>query len=84
MDHLQKLQEAFGNHLRKLREDRGLSLRDLATRSDLHYNKIGQIELGKTNLKLSSIIALAEGLEIEPKELLNFNFQLTISEKVAH
>jgi len=73
LDNLQKIQEAFGNHLRKLREDRKLSLRDLATKSDLHYSKIGQIELGKTNLKLSSIFALANGLEIEPKELLNFH-----------
>jgi len=73
LDNLLKIQAKFGQHLRKLREERELSLRDLANKSDLHYNKIGQIELGKTNLKLSSILALAKGLEIEPKQLLDFN-----------
>jgi len=74
LNSLLKIQEQFGNRLRILREERELSLRDLAIKSDLHYNKIGQIELGRTNLKLSSIFALAKGLEIEPKELLNFEF----------
>jgi transcriptional regulator with XRE-family HTH domain len=66
------LQEKFGLHVKTLRENKNLSLRDLASKCDLDFSKIGQIENGKTNLKLSSIFELAIGLEVEPKELLDF------------
>ena len=68
----QDLQEKFGLHIKSLREKRNLSLRDLASKCDLDFSKIGQIENGKTNLKLSTIFELAKGLEVEPKELLDF------------
>jgi transcriptional regulator with XRE-family HTH domain len=68
----QDLQEKFGKHLRLLREAQTLSLRDLSSRCDLDSSKISKIENGKTNLQLSSIFELAKGLDIDPKELLNF------------
>lgn len=67
-----RLQEKFGLHLKKLRESRGLSLRDLSAKCDLDSSKISKMENGKTNLQLSSIFELAKGLEIEPKELIDF------------
>lgn len=66
------LQQQFGEHLKKLREDHNISLRELSARCELDSSKISKIENGKTNLQLSSIFELAKGLEIEPKELLNF------------
>ena len=66
------LQEKFGLHLKNLREDRNLSLRDLAARCNLDHSKIGKIENGKTNLQLSTIIELARGLNLSPKDLLDF------------
>jgi transcriptional regulator with XRE-family HTH domain len=68
----QELQGKFGIHLKRLREERGLSLRDLASKCDLDSSKISKMENGKTNLQLSSIFELAKGLEVNPKELLDF------------
>jgi transcriptional regulator with XRE-family HTH domain len=68
----QEIQTKFGDNLRRIRESKGYSLNDLATRCDIDKSNIGKIENGKFNLQLTKIIELAKGLEIDPKELLNF------------
>jgi transcriptional regulator with XRE-family HTH domain len=68
-----KFQIKFGERLKRIRESKELSLRDLATKCNLDFSKIGQIEKGNTNLKLSSIIELSRGLGVHPKELLEFD-----------
>ena len=66
------LKQAFGAHLRKIRDDKGLSLRDLATKCDLDSSQISKIENAVWDIQLSTIFELAKGLGVEPKELLNF------------
>ena len=66
------LKEKFGKRARKIREDKNLSLRDVATNCDLDDSNISKIEHGKFNITLSTIIELAHGLEVKPKELLDF------------
>lgn len=66
------LQQRFGEHLQKIRAQKGLSLRKLAVKCDLDDSYISKIENGKFNIQLSSIIELAKGLEVDPKELLDF------------
>lgn len=66
------LKEKFGMHIKKLRENRGLALRDMATKCELDYSQISKIENAKWDVQLSTIFELAKGLEIEPKELLDF------------
>lgn len=67
------LQSKFGIHLKNLREDRNLSLRELAAKCELDSSKISKMENGKTNLQLSSIFELAKGLDLKPKDLLDFD-----------
>ncbi|MDO5978580.1 helix-turn-helix domain-containing protein [Flavivirga spongiicola] len=62
----------FGKNLKKLRESKNLSFRQLATRCNIDYSDISKIEKGKRNIQLSSLLELSKGLEIHPKELLNF------------
>jgi len=66
------LQKQFGENLRRIRESKGLSLLDLANRSELDKSNIGKIENGKHNIQLSKIFELAKGLDVEPKLLLEF------------
>ena len=61
-----------GKHLEKLRKQRKLSIRQLAYSSDLEYSQVQRIEKGKVNLALSTLIALSEGLDIKPQQLLDF------------
>ncbi|MFA6082767.1 helix-turn-helix domain-containing protein [Mucilaginibacter sp.] len=69
------LQLTFGEHLKRLREAKALSLRSLAMRCNLDDSQISKIENGKTNIQLSTIFELAKGLDLQPKELLDFKFQ---------
>lgn len=64
----------FATHLSKLRKKKGLSQRELSSRCDVDFAKISKLENNKANLTLTTLIELAEGLEIHPKELLNIDF----------
>ena len=43
---------ALGEQLRKIREDKGMSIRELAERADIHFSNVGKIELGKYNVSI--------------------------------
>ena len=62
----------FGENLRRLREDRNLSLRDVALNCNIDNGQISIIEQGRVNITLNTLFELAKGLNVEPKELLNF------------
>lgn len=64
----------FAAQLVKLRKKKGLSQRELSSRCDVDYGKISKLENNKANLTLTTLIELAEGLEVHPKELLNIEF----------
>lgn len=68
----QEIQEKFGDNLKKVRTNKGLSLRSLASMCNLDDSNISKIENGKVNIQLSTIFELAKGLNVEPKELLDF------------
>lgn len=67
-----KILKAFGKHLLGLRKEKGLSQEELTFRSDLSKNMIGNIERGEVNTTLTTIIALAKGLDIPSRNLLDF------------
>lgn len=60
----------FGRKLEKIRNEKNLSLRDLAHLADVDHSSIHRIEKGEANPMLTMIVALAEGLSIDPRELL--------------
>lgn len=72
MDNKEKIKQNFGNHLQKLRIDKNLSIRKLASSAGLEYSQVQRIENGKVNIALTTLFALAEGLDVQPMLLLNF------------
>lgn len=62
---------AFGKHVTKIRESKGLSLREVAQLCDLDHSNIAKIEKGQKNCQLLTLVELATGLGVEPKELLD-------------
>jgi len=62
----------FGKNLKFLRLAKGFSQEELANSSDVSLPQITRIERGTVNPTLCTIKSLAKGLEIEPKDLLNF------------
>ncbi|PAM94190.1 transcriptional regulator [Flavobacterium sp. IR1] len=62
----------FGKKIEKFRLDQNLSYRQLAHRCDIDHSNISKIEKGEINIQLSSMLQLAKGLNIHPKEFLDF------------
>jgi len=62
---------AFGKRLRSVRVDHGMSQDALARACDIHFTAIGRLERGRREPRLATILRLAEGLGVEPGELVN-------------
>ncbi len=60
----------FGEKVRELRIKKGLSQEQLAELSGLHRTYISSLELGKRNVSLINIYALAKALGVTPDKLL--------------
>jgi len=60
----------FGDKVRELRIKEGLSQEQLAELSGLHRTYISSLELGKRNVSLINIFALAKALGVTPDKLL--------------
>lgn len=63
---------SFGKHLRKLRLEKKLSQEELNFRTELSKNMVGMIERGEVNPTLTTIEALAKGLGITKKKLMDY------------
>ena len=67
-----KALKIFGSHFRKIRESKKISQEKLGLNADSYQSTVIRIEQGKANPKLTTLIALAKALEIELKELMDF------------
>ncbi len=78
MDWKEETKLKFGQHLLMLLQDYGIrnntkpSLRQLANRAGLEYSQVQRISTGQVDLALTTIVSLAVGLDIDPKDLLDF------------
>jgi transcriptional regulator with XRE-family HTH domain len=62
---------AFGERLRELRDHQRLSQDALAHATDIHPTAIGRMERGAREPRLTTILRLADGLKVQPGDLLN-------------
>lgn len=67
----EKIIKEFGERLKKFRNAKKISLRDLADIADMNYGNINDIENGKVNPSLTTIVLLAEALEIDPAKFFH-------------
>ncbi|RNI28913.1 XRE family transcriptional regulator [Rufibacter immobilis] len=72
-----ELLERFGDHLKGIRTGKGLSQEEVAYRADIPINQVGRIERGEVNTTVSTLFALAKGLEVPPAQLLSFEPSLS-------
>jgi transcriptional regulator with XRE-family HTH domain len=64
-------QEQLGQNIRTRREDDDLTQEDLAAACDLHPTEIGRLERGERDIRLSTLMRVARGLQAPPSELLD-------------
>lgn len=69
--HLKKL----GENIKRLREAKEISLRQLSYACNVDNSKIAKIEKGQINITFTTLMQLANGLDVHPSELLNTDFE---------
>ncbi len=62
---------ALGRRLRELRAEHGLSQDDLADMTGIHSTAIWRPECGAREPRLTTILCLARGLDVQPGALLD-------------
>ena len=72
MKNTSSIQAQFGAHLKKLRHQSGLSQEAFADKCGLDRTYVSGIERGVRNPTLEVLNVLAQGLEIEIKNLFEF------------
>ena len=65
----------FGAKVEALKKEKGLSYRKIAANCNVEHSDIKRYVDGKINPTLLSIIDLAKGLGVDPKELLNIQWE---------
>lgn len=73
----------FGDRVRLFREKKGWTLEDLAVESGLHPSSISQVERGERNLTLKNLSRLADGLDVDPYQLLLYNTEEIMNQEEA-
>ncbi len=74
-DHDKIILDAIGNKIQMARLNKGLSVKEIANKSSLSTSKIFKIESGEINLKLYTLMQIAEALEVDVKSLLVDNLR---------
>ena len=66
----------FGKRLGQIKESKGLSYRTIAKNCDLDASFISKIEKGTENITLETLLNLLYGLNIHPREMFDFDFEI--------
>jgi transcriptional regulator with XRE-family HTH domain len=66
----EKILLRFAAHLTRMRQDKGYSIRQLAAASGLEYSQVQRIEKGKVNFAFTTLVSLAQGLDMDMNDLL--------------
>ena len=65
----------FTTHLVGIMQTKGMSQRKLATLSGISLGKIHKIVHNKANMNITTVRKLADGLDVPPKDLLDFEYE---------
>lgn len=60
----------MGRNIRAQRKRRSLTQEELGHRAGLHAVEVGRAERGVRDMRVSTVVKLARGLEVAPMELL--------------
>ena len=66
---IRRIKRTLACIIRELRKSKGISQRELAQRSELHINTVHLIEVGEIEVKFSTLLYIAKGLEVNLDEL---------------
>ena len=64
----------IGQSIRYIRMKKGISQEELAFRANLNMNSISTLERGLNNVKIKTLYAIADALEVKIEDILNCKF----------
>ena len=73
---LKAYKKAFGENLKKIRAEKIKTLSGVDSTTKFDSSNYHKYEIGTGNPTLETLISIATGLDIHPKELLDFEFDL--------
>ncbi len=62
-----------GDRIRDVRKKKKMTQEDVAHKAGIAVSQVGRIERGKLNPGISTVFVIALALEVEPKELFDFD-----------
>ena len=65
--------QKFAKNLKRIRKEKGLKQDDFLAINGISRSMIAMVETAKTDITLSKLKIIADVLNVEPKELLDFN-----------
>jgi len=68
-----QLYMVVGQRIKTIREEKGLTQQDLADLCNFEKSNMSRIEAGRTNLTLKSLLTISEALNIQIKQLVDFD-----------
>ncbi|MGC4233477.1 MAG: helix-turn-helix transcriptional regulator [Niabella sp.] len=71
----QKYLDAFGKHLKELIQQKHKTPEGVAALGGVETKQVYRVINGEHSTTLSILIAIAKGLEVHPKKLLDFEFE---------
>jgi DNA-binding Xre family transcriptional regulator len=57
-------------------KDKKITLEDVEDRTGFSYSQVYRIIRGKNNISVSGLLAVCKALELQPKDLLDFEFTI--------
>lgn len=69
---IDQIKKSFGKSLKSIRKKKKLTQITLAVKCNMDNSQISKLERGIWDIQLSTIVILAKGLDVEPKDLLDF------------
>jgi transcriptional regulator with XRE-family HTH domain len=71
----EKILKEFGDNLQQLRKAKGFSTREFAYEADISHSSVGRLEAGLSNPTLTTLIKIAEVLEVDLSQLVSSNYK---------
>lgn len=69
--------DAFGKNLKKLIESKKMTPEHVGAIGNIETKQVYRAINGEHSISLSMLVAIAKGLEVHPKKLLDFEFDFT-------
>jgi len=76
------IKSKLGNRIREFRQSRGLTQEELAEQLNISAKSLSQVELGNNFVSADTLDNICNSLEVTPKQLFSFEFEIEQTDKV--